>query len=137
MNICLLCGWWWKLETGEGLWQTIVRRKYVKQDTLPQLKWKSSNSPVWNGLLKVKELYLRGRVMRIGNARYVWSIIAMVLGTNCRPSSLDQYWIWWASLQKPEDKENLEAGADALKDAALHFHPLEATPEDNEVVLIQ
>lgn len=40
-------------------------------------------------------------------------------------------------MQKLDDKENLEAGAYTLKDAALHFHPLEATPEDNGVVLIQ
>jgi hypothetical protein len=28
MNISLLCKWWWKLESGEGLWQEIVRKKY-------------------------------------------------------------------------------------------------------------
>jgi hypothetical protein len=26
MNISLLCKWWWKIETGEGLWQEIVRK---------------------------------------------------------------------------------------------------------------
>jgi hypothetical protein len=30
MNISLLCKWWWLLESGEGLWQDIVRKKYVK-----------------------------------------------------------------------------------------------------------
>jgi hypothetical protein len=30
MNIGLLCKWWWSLETGEGLWQDIVRIKYMK-----------------------------------------------------------------------------------------------------------
>jgi hypothetical protein len=28
MNLSLLCKWWWKIETGEGLWQEIVRKKY-------------------------------------------------------------------------------------------------------------
>jgi hypothetical protein len=28
--ISLLCKWWWLLESGEGLWQEIVRLKYVK-----------------------------------------------------------------------------------------------------------
>jgi len=120
-------------------------------------------------------------------ARYVWSLIAMVLGAKCRPISVDQYWVsvksiqfypglnnfiwlgcrsaafwaiwisrnkvcfeakqcrsptgiiclaayflsYWAGLQKPEDKGDLEAGAEALKAAALHFHPQEATPEDD------
>ena len=25
MNISLLCKWWWKLKTGTGLWQEIVK----------------------------------------------------------------------------------------------------------------
>ncbi|RCV36794.1 hypothetical protein SETIT_8G010000v2 [Setaria italica] len=114
----------------------------------------------------------------------------MVLGGNCRPISVDQYWVWvksilpraqqfhmvglsavfwaiwisrnkvffeakqcrsptgiiclaasflsyWAGLLKPEDKGDLAAGAEALKAAALHFHPQEATPEDVGVALIQ
>jgi hypothetical protein len=24
LNICLLCNWWWKLESGVGLWQNPV-----------------------------------------------------------------------------------------------------------------
>jgi hypothetical protein len=28
MNLSLFCKWWWKIETGEGLWQEIVRKKY-------------------------------------------------------------------------------------------------------------
>jgi hypothetical protein len=28
MNISLLCKWWWRIENNEGLWQTIVRKKY-------------------------------------------------------------------------------------------------------------
>ena len=29
LNISLLCKWWWKLETSQGIGQTIVRNKYV------------------------------------------------------------------------------------------------------------
>jgi hypothetical protein len=32
---------------------------------------------------------------------------------------------YWAGLQKGEEKEMLEAGADTLKNAALHHHPRE------------
>jgi hypothetical protein len=32
---------------------------------------------------------------------------------------------YWAGLQKGEEKEMLEAGAEALKNAALHHHPRE------------
>jgi hypothetical protein len=26
MNISILCKWWWKIESGEGLWQVIARK---------------------------------------------------------------------------------------------------------------
>jgi hypothetical protein len=108
-------------------------------------------------------------------ARYVWSLVALVIGADCRPSTLDQFWEWcdrflprnknihmvglavvcwtiwqtrnlvcfekkqvrspteiiclpssfityWAGLQKEETKLNLEMGAEALKEAALHHH---------------
>jgi hypothetical protein len=28
MKLSLLCNWWLKIETGERLWQEIVRKKY-------------------------------------------------------------------------------------------------------------
>jgi hypothetical protein len=31
MNISLLCKWWWLLESEDGLWQEIVRLKYVNK----------------------------------------------------------------------------------------------------------
>jgi hypothetical protein len=67
MNLSLLCKWWWKLETGEGLWQEIVRKKYKIKGGIARLKHKPDNSPVWNDLLKVKELYLAGRQFIAGN----------------------------------------------------------------------
>jgi len=44
-NLSLSCKWWWKLEVGEGIWQEIVKKKYVKSSCIAQLKAKSSNSP--------------------------------------------------------------------------------------------
>jgi hypothetical protein len=43
---------------------------------------------------------------------------------------------FWAGLQKDGDKEALEAGAEALKNAALFFHPGDATTPDNGIVLL-
>ena len=60
---------WWKLETGEGLWQEIVKKKYVKDNCIAQLQHKASNSPVWNDLLKVRVWYLKGRRMLTGDAK--------------------------------------------------------------------
>jgi len=67
MNKSLLYKWWWKLENNDGLWQQIVKKKYIKMIPIAQLKRKPTNSPVWNNLLKVRDLYRKGRVMRIGN----------------------------------------------------------------------
>jgi len=33
MNISLLCKWWWKLETGKGLWQELVEKKILERQT--------------------------------------------------------------------------------------------------------
>jgi len=67
MNESLLCKWWWKSENNDVLWQKIVKKKYIKMIPIAQLKRKPTNSPVWNDLLKVRDLYRKGRVMRIGN----------------------------------------------------------------------
>jgi hypothetical protein len=52
MNISLLCKWWWKFENDVGLWQEIVRKKYLKGKCLQQITYKANNSPVWNEILK-------------------------------------------------------------------------------------
>jgi hypothetical protein len=69
MNISLLCKWWWKLENEEGLWQDIVRKKYKVRGGIVNLRNKPSNSPVWNDLIKIKGVYLAGRIMKIGDGR--------------------------------------------------------------------
>jgi hypothetical protein len=69
MNISLLCKWWWKLENEEGLWQEIVRKKYKVKGGIVNLRNKPSNSPVWNDLIKIKGVYLAGRIMKIGDGR--------------------------------------------------------------------
>jgi hypothetical protein len=69
MNISLLCKWWWKLENEEGLWQEIVRKKYKVRGGIVNLRNKPSNSPVWNDLIKIKGVYLAGRIMKIGDGR--------------------------------------------------------------------
>jgi len=34
MNISLLCKWWWKLDNEQGLWQEIVKFKYIKDGSI-------------------------------------------------------------------------------------------------------
>jgi hypothetical protein len=67
MNLSLLCKWWWKLEHEESLWQDIVKKKYKIDRGIAQLRQKPRDSSVWNDLFKVKQLYLKGRIMIVGN----------------------------------------------------------------------
>jgi hypothetical protein len=57
MNISLLCKWWWSLENDEGLWQDIVKIKYVPTCIIPFIL---TDFPVMSDLLKVRHIYLQG-----------------------------------------------------------------------------
>ncbi|KAF8730755.1 hypothetical protein HU200_016618 [Digitaria exilis] len=37
-------------------------------------------------------------------AKFVWSIVAMVVGAPCRPNSFEQYWIWVKTFLKGGEK---------------------------------
>lgn len=69
MNVSLLTKWWWKLEKEDGLWQEIVTAKYLQTKSIFSVSHKPSDSPIWYDLLKVKELYLQGRSIKIKNGK--------------------------------------------------------------------
>ena len=69
MNISLLCKWWWRLENEDGLWQTLIRNKYMKQDTISTIKSRLDDSPIWSSLMKVRQIYLRGRKIQTKNGK--------------------------------------------------------------------
>ena len=73
-NISLLCKWLWKLETKNGLWQSIVQEKYVKGKPLSAVKIKAGDSPCWKDILKVREYYLAERriVIHKGESCMLW-----------------------------------------------------------------
>jgi len=49
------------LERDEGLWQDIVRHKYLRNNSIHSVSHRLTNSAVWYDLLKVKDYYLFGR----------------------------------------------------------------------------
>jgi hypothetical protein len=72
-NISLLCKWWWKLETKDGLWQKIVKQKYLRNKIVATIKPRASDSPCWKNFLKVKEVYFEGSWFSIkGNLVRFW-----------------------------------------------------------------
>jgi hypothetical protein len=74
LNISLMCKWWWRLETEEGLWQDIVKYKYLNNKSIHEVGHRINDSPMWSDLLKVKGIYLQGRgvTFRRGNLTRFW-----------------------------------------------------------------
>jgi hypothetical protein len=46
LNISLMCKWWWRLETKEGLWQDIVKYKYLNNKSIHEVGHRLSDSPI-------------------------------------------------------------------------------------------
>jgi hypothetical protein len=69
MNINLLCKWWRKLEVEDGLWQQIVRFKYLNTESICTVSHRQSDSPIWSDLLKIKNVYLQGRKIETRNGK--------------------------------------------------------------------
>ena len=61
--------WWWKLDTENGLWEELVEKKYLKGNPISVVKHRLDDSPIWIDLLKIREVYLRGRVIQVANGK--------------------------------------------------------------------
>lgn len=48
-NISLLCKWLWKLENEDGVWQSLLREKYIKKHLLTTCELKSGQSHFLQG----------------------------------------------------------------------------------------
>jgi hypothetical protein len=57
-NECLLSKWLFKLINENGLWQTILRNKYLSNQTTVKVERKPRDSHFWTGLMKVKKNFL-------------------------------------------------------------------------------
>ena len=58
-NIALLSKWLYHLLTTYGIWQQILRNKYLGNKHLVQVQWKSGDSHFWASLMKVKANFLK------------------------------------------------------------------------------
>lgn len=57
-NICLLSKWLFRLINKDGVWQNLLRRKYLYNKSLTQVQHRPRDSHFWNGLMKVKHAFL-------------------------------------------------------------------------------
>ena len=69
MNISLLCKCWQRLENEDGLWQDIIKAKYLKGRLISSVKHIRDDSPTWTDLLKIRMVYLRGRRIHTRNGK--------------------------------------------------------------------
>ena len=53
----LLGKWIYKLLSEQGVWQTLLRRKYVGAQALSQVEWKQGDSHFWAGLMATKKFF--------------------------------------------------------------------------------
>lgn len=68
-NICFLGKWLWKLENENGIWQQMLRAKYMSKKTLGQCERKTGQSHFQNGLMQVKDLYNKFCVKTINSGK--------------------------------------------------------------------
>jgi hypothetical protein len=66
-NCCLLSKWIFKLLNEEGLWQNVLKRKYLKNKTLSQVCKQAGDSQFWSGLMEVKDKFLSRGKFKINN----------------------------------------------------------------------
>ncbi|WVZ91890.1 hypothetical protein U9M48_038003 [Paspalum notatum var. saurae] len=57
-NKCLLSKWLFKLCNEEGMWQDLIKNKYLKGKPLAQVENKLGDSYFWRRFMKVKDLFL-------------------------------------------------------------------------------
>lgn len=58
MNLSLLCKWWWRLETEDGMWQDIIKYKYLRIKSIHEVSHCLNDSQMWYDMLKIKDIYI-------------------------------------------------------------------------------
>ena len=66
-NNCLLSKWLFRLFNTNGVWQTILRRKYLRNKTLTQVERRGGDSHFWASLMHVKGDFLRFGKFNLGD----------------------------------------------------------------------
>jgi hypothetical protein len=63
-NKCLLAKWLFKILNEQGVWQELIRNKYLHSQTLSQVSAKPGDSPFWKGL---KQIFFDRGSFKVGN----------------------------------------------------------------------
>ncbi len=71
MNIALLGKWIWNLENTDGLWQQMIREKYLSKHILSATKLKAGASHFWQGIMEVKNIFFKFCTKKPGNGKNI------------------------------------------------------------------
>jgi hypothetical protein len=71
VNVSLICMWWWILENEEGLWQDIVKLKYVKNKSICHILNRQNDSSAWKDFMKIRHIYIKGREFKVKNGKLI------------------------------------------------------------------
>jgi hypothetical protein len=58
-NSCLLSKWLYKLLNEDGMWQQLLKNKYLGDKSLTQISRRPGDSHFWSGLMNIKDQFLR------------------------------------------------------------------------------
>jgi hypothetical protein len=70
-NSALLGKWLFKLLTEDGVWQTLLKRKYIGSKALSQVIWKPGDSHFWAGLMATKNFFFRYGTFSINDESHI------------------------------------------------------------------
>ena len=70
-NKCLLSKWLFKLVNENGVWQQLLKNKYLGSKTLSQVEKQPGDSHFWSGLMKVKQHFLQWTQFKVLNGKQV------------------------------------------------------------------
>ena len=90
-NKCLLSKWLFKLCNEKGIWQELIRSKYLKNKTLSQIEKKNGFSQFWNGSLGVKDIFLSLGKFKLDNGTQIRFWEDKWLGSQ----ALKIHYLWW------------------------------------------
>lgn len=69
MNIALLGKWIWNLETSDGMWQQLIRQKYLFKNILAATKLRPGASHFWQGIMDVKNSFFKFCTKKPGDGK--------------------------------------------------------------------
>lgn len=69
MNVALLSKWLWNIENSNGLWQEIIKAKYIKDVPLISVKVRQNDSHFWRAILGLRDEFYKCCKKVVGNGK--------------------------------------------------------------------